>query len=175
MNTMSVWWGKSYGGSSPFFWYVPPNSSDETFSLEDLLRIIVQVIETEQGWFLVVLSYLRKFHWVLDNTLFRTEQHYILGILICQDESNFSASCIIPFSSTMITAAGLTQTIRRRVNDSDCSFLWQEAITVSLKVDSFEFLCYQFSPDTWFSASLIAKSIYCVIKSGFTWIFLLSI
>ena len=109
---------------SPFFWYVPPKSSDETFSLEHLLRIIVQVIETEQGWFLVVLSYLRKFHWVFINTLFRTEQHYILGILICQDESNFSASCIIPFSSTMITAAGLTQTIRRRVDDSDCSFLW---------------------------------------------------
>ena len=36
---------------SPFFWYVPPNFSDETFSLEHLLRIIVQVIETEQGWF----------------------------------------------------------------------------------------------------------------------------
>ena len=36
---------------SPFFWVVPPNSSDESFSLEHLLRIIVQVIETEQGWF----------------------------------------------------------------------------------------------------------------------------
>ena len=59
----------------------------------------------------------------------------------------------------------------RANSDSDCSFLWQEAITVSLKVDSFEFLCYQFSPDTWFSAPLIAKSIYCVIKSGFTWFF----
>ena len=123
---------------SPFFWYIPPNSSDETFSLEHLLRIIVQVIETEQGWFFSGF----KFHWVLINTLFRTEQHYILSILICQDESNFSASNIIPFSSTMITAAGLTQTIRRRVDDSDFSFLWQEAITVSLKVDSFEFLCY---------------------------------
>ena len=105
-------------------------------------------------------------------------QHYItlhLGYSDMPNESNFSVSCIIPFSSTMITAAGLTQTVRRRVDDSDCSFLWQEAITVSLKVDSFEFLCYQLSPDTWFSASLIAKSIYCVIKSGFTWIFLLSI
>ena len=34
---------------SSFFWYVPPNSSDEAFSLEHLLGIIVQVIETEQG------------------------------------------------------------------------------------------------------------------------------
>ena len=87
MNSLRVYDEVKAMEVSPFFWYVPPNSSDETFSLEHLLRIIVQVIETEQGWFLVVLSYLRKFHWVLINTLFRTEQHYILGILICQDES----------------------------------------------------------------------------------------
>ena len=45
---------------SPFFWYVPPNSSDETFSIEHLLRIIVLVIETEQGWFFSGFKLLAK-------------------------------------------------------------------------------------------------------------------
>ena len=51
MNSLRVYDEVKAMEVSPFFWYVPPNSSDETFSLEHLLRIIVQVIETEQGWF----------------------------------------------------------------------------------------------------------------------------
>ena len=98
---------------SPFFWSVPPNSSDKTFGLDHLLRIIVQVIETEQGWFFSGFKLFAKvslgFH------------QYTYAKM---SPSNFSASYIIPFSSTMITAAGLTQTIRRRVDDSDCSYLW---------------------------------------------------
>ena len=51
MNSLRVYDEVKAMEVSSFFWYVPPNSSDETFSLEHLLRIIFQVIETEQGWF----------------------------------------------------------------------------------------------------------------------------
>ena len=177
MNSLRVYDEVKAMEVSPFFWYVPPNSSDETFSLEHRLRIIVQAIETEQGWFFSGFKLFAKVSLGFHQYTFSDRAAFTSWVFWCakMSPSNFSASFIIPFSSTMITVAGLTQTIRRRVDDSDCSYLWQEAITVSLKVDSFEFRCYQFSPDTWFSASLISKSIHCVIKSGFTRIFLLSI